>query len=216
MNLKITLIALVLSTGINHYTAAQTSKHEIGIHGGASLSHFNGYHASKLYNRPNSGFYYGIGYQWNTKGHFSLRTEFNSERKGAIDQANNSPSSRTILDLDYFTLPILSQFHFGKKVQYFFQFGPYISYLSQVSKTYPKSDFYNYSQIFMRYEAGATFGTGVSAYLSSHFKLLVEFRYNQGLTYLYYHSKHSSSNSNIRNFSLIGLVGLNYCFGKRE
>lgn len=221
MNLKTTLITGAFALLNSNYSISQDLKHEIGIHSGGSLSAYLGYQASHTFDRANSGVFYGIGYQWNLKKHFSLRTEMNSERKGSIRQANGSPSSRTYTNLDYFTLPVFCQFHFGNRVQYFLQFGPYISGLSKAVERFPKTAGNNYQESindvgyrYTQYEIGASLGTGIATYVSPHLKLFLECRYNQGITYLLHHSKHSNS-SNMRNFSLTGLAGLHYCFGKK-
>jgi hypothetical protein len=200
----------------------------LGIHGGGNASTIYGIPSlEKNYDvniKLKSGFTAGACIQFKIISRFSLCAELNFEKKGNSSEAPATNEvgehvgdfhSRT--SLNYFTLPLLFRYKLHcKKLEYYFQLGPYIGYLKN-GKTqidaigeFPGLTYEEHMEYFQRIDYGLTASMGLAIPFSKKIQLPVEVRYNVGLHRLA--DEVPSDNSKVYNESFALLVGLQYNF----
>jgi hypothetical protein len=119
----------------------QDNRLTIGIQSGVnSTSIREGKNANYSSTSPRYGYAIGATFAWNSSGHFSLQTGISFDRRIYAWQkyiATNFPvttnDTRSTSRHDYLTLPVLSRFTFGKKVNFFFNAGVFMGLLIKQS-----------------------------------------------------------------------------------
>jgi hypothetical protein len=116
------------------------------------------------------------------------------------------------VSLNYFQIPLLVKYSFGKKVKYFINAGPYFGYLYKYSYTTKNvfQTFMNSNSYLNSIDYGLASGLGLTINSEKKLSFKIEFRNNLGL-------KNISEKSNFygaknKNFSLLLNLGINYNF----
>lgn len=115
------LIGFLTSTGMSAQTNDFTAETFLGVNGGSTLSMVNflpAVNQSFL-----MGYHGGIVFRHNTQNHMGLQAELNYMQRGWNETDGYSRIT------NYVELPFMSHFYFGKKLQFFFNVGPKISFL---------------------------------------------------------------------------------------
>lgn len=195
MKRKSPLHHLFLLVLVFHITLspAQVSGFRIGIQAGPNVSMLRGNDLIKRFNSHHFGYSTGVSLDYYGKRHIGFRTGFYYENKGTTirgtltdtaGQALGSFSSRTTFD--YFTMPLLLQFHFGRRIQMFVNGGGYVGYLSRVKQTNNALPTFLESNTsitgdFLPFDWGLSMAVGASLRVLNRCSLSLEVRDNLGL-----------------------------------
>ncbi len=90
---------------------------------------------------------------------------------GYITNLNTGQSYATNYRLDYLTIPVMANWHFGKKRNWYLNFGPYAGVLLSATETAFATDL---KDVFNSTDLGFDFGIGVKIPVSSRVKILLE------------------------------------------
>jgi len=82
--------------------------------------------------------------------------------------------------LDYLTIPIMANWHFGRKRNWYLNFGPYAGFLLSADQT--ATQYPELKEYFNKIDAGLAFGIGVKIPISSKVKILFELDAQAGVT----------------------------------
>lgn len=108
--------------------------------------------------------------RWSLKG--KLIYDLKGWRNNDIFYAGyNDPYNSSDYNLNYFTVPIMANWHFGRTRNWYLNFGPYIGFLAQ-AKALPNQD--NIKSAFNSIDGGFAFDIGVKIPLSNQIKFFVE------------------------------------------
>ncbi|NNE27073.1 MAG: PorT family protein [Saprospiraceae bacterium] len=67
---------------------------------------------------------FGVGFDYYLSSTWSLRGRLNFDPKGSKDDINDSK-----FNASYITVPLMANWHFGKRKRWYLHFGPYIGFL---------------------------------------------------------------------------------------
>jgi opacity protein-like surface antigen len=199
---KILLVLFILS-GIYSAASAQTAN-EFGINIGLNSStiQFSG-------TSQNSDYLNGLNVGVSLEHYFSERWSF--KVKGIYDQKGWANGFLILNDgteidgvnyhLNYVTVPLMANWHFGRKRNWYLDFGPYAGFLASASETSNSADI---KPLFNSTDVGIAFGIGVKIPVSNTAKLVLEYDGQGGLTNVFTQS--DGTYQNIRSSFNIGLV----------
>lgn len=183
-----TLITIIIVLCTRTITFAQQKK------GDVELSFNTGWNIATVSNYVNSssipgfqsyrtGFNAGVGADFYFSNRWSLKTKLFFDQKGWGDGFFSVKSSNdvypTSFNLNYITLPVMANWHFGKKRNWYLNFGPYASYLAGAKATDVSVDVKDY---FHNLDIGLTLGIGTKIKLADNLKLLLEYDNLGGIT----------------------------------
>jgi hypothetical protein len=214
------IFVLICATAAKSF--AQMPRHEIGIEAGPSYTNMFGTDFLKL-ESGRVGFLTGLTYQYNFPKFFSIRTGFAIEQKGAYNTLDYTDTSGNVYgsgsyvrNINYFSLPVLMRFSFGKKAKFFVNAGGYMGFIfdSNVRLVDPNGIVTVQGFDLNRFEVGATLGIGGMFTILKRLNLSLEVRDNLGLYNLGKGGNLGSGDAMTN--SLYGLVGVSYNIGLRK
>ena len=198
-----TLIIIMAAFTTTTFAQQQKGDVEFGIHvgyGGSNVS------SSNLVNSSiSSAFNAGIATDFYFSNRWSLKTKLIFDQKGWGSGFLATVDDQFITDfrLNYITLPIMANWHFGKKRNWYLNFGPYVGYLAGAKATDVSTDVKDY---FHNTDFGLAAGIGTKIRLSNNLKLLIEYDDQEGLIDIF----KVNSGSAVRNSRASINVGLNF------
>lgn len=220
---------------------AQNNKFDFGLETGPSLGFGRGNPAFQGYSFPHRfGFSGGLFAQYNFPKIFSIRMDVLFARKGTIyergfidSQGNVIATSPAYCNYNYLMIPVLGHLHFGKKLQFFVNAGPYLGYLIQetekttllLGNTSSRNAKYTVSKNtgnYKREDIGFVAGIGLGIPVGAKVMFTAEVRNNLGLTNINQIETKTLSylplpfRGAIRLNSTSLLLGLGYRFGMRN
>jgi opacity protein-like surface antigen len=204
--MKKTLTTIIILAAFTTTTFAQQKKGDVefGVHIGYSAS---GVSNSDLVNSSiSSAFNAGIATDFYFSNRWSLKTKLIFDQKGwGSGFFSNVDNKKFITDfrLNYITLPIMANWHFGKKRNWYLNFGPYAGYLAGAKATDISVDVKDF---FHNVDFGLAAGIGTKIRLSNNLKLLIEYDDQEGLIDIF----KVNSGSAVRNSRASINVGLNF------
>lgn len=162
-----------------NFSYAQNNRYEWGIECGPNLSTFKDQPGFDV--RTKVFFSGGVSFQYNSKKIFSFRTGLYYQKKGYQQEVKNKgfstgivyASTEIISNYHYLTLPLLVRATFGKKVKFFMNAGPYVSYLmvqrftSELSKAPVNAENNKNFNGIKDWDLGITGGVGIAIPLKS-------------------------------------------------
>ncbi|NOW95172.1 porin family protein [Mucilaginibacter sp. SG564] len=176
----LTTTALVLTTLTTTFAQQKKGDVELGFHAGYSYANVS---SGSLVNADNkSGLNAGIAADFYFSNRWSLKTKLIFDQKGWGDgffSNDNNNNFKTDYRLNYITLPIMANWHFGKKRNWYLNFGPYVGYLAGAKASDISVDVKDY---FHNTDFGIAAGIGTKIRLSDNIKLLLEYDEQAGLT----------------------------------
>lgn len=187
-------------------TYAQQKKGDVefGVHIGFSASDVSN---SNLVNSSvKTAFNAGIATDFYFSNRWSLKTKLIFDQKGwgsGFFSTDNDQKYTTDFRLNYITLPVMANWHFGKKRNWYLNFGPYAGYLAGAKATDISVDVKEY---FHNIDFGLAAGIGTKIRLSENLKLLIEYDTQEGLIDIF----KENSGSAVRNSRSSLNVGLNF------
>ncbi len=122
----------------------QQGEYEIGVIAGI----FSGYVSEDGFSPVEDSDYlhrFGLGvhFDYYFSKTWSLKTRVNYDPKGGKDKATN-----TAINLNYLSIPVMANWHFGKRKRWYLHFGPYAAFLLSADiEGIDAKDIFNSSQI---------------------------------------------------------------------
>jgi len=113
----------------------------------------------------------------------------------------------TDFTLNYLTVPILANWHFGRKRNWYLNFGPYVGFLMSARTTYSGTDA---KSSFNTTDAGLELGIGVKIPINDKIRIFIEDDAQAGIANIVKQSTDGSSIQNSRGSLSVGVnVSLN-------
>lgn len=164
---------LIAALGLTASVSAQNKGNiEFGFNGGYSMSTVSD---DNDFAESNQTFNFGASADFYFSDRWSIKVKAIYDRKGwdkdfLID--NNGTAIRTDINLDYITVPVMANWHFGSKRNWYLNFGPYVGFLMSAKETTFDTDI---KDSFNTTDAGLAFGIGVKIPLNDRIKLFFEY-----------------------------------------
>ncbi len=111
-----------------------------------------------------------------------------------------------IYELNYITVPIMANFHFGKKRNWYVDFGPYLGFLLDAENTTTSMSITN---VFNPIDVGFAYGIGVKIPLNNNLTVFFEIDEQGGLKNIFKDFNYDYNNEfglNIRGSLNVGLI----------
>ncbi|HEY0299344.1 MAG TPA: porin family protein [Arachidicoccus sp.] len=121
-----------------------------------------------VFNAGISGDYY-FSNRWSLKA--KLQYDQKGWNNGYLNDLNSGNSYIENYHLNYLSVPVMANWHFGATRNWYLNFGPYIGFLLS-AKTSP--DNYDVKPLFHTVDGGIAFGVGVKIPLSNQVKFFIE------------------------------------------
>jgi hypothetical protein len=135
---------------------------------------------------------------------WSIKAKVSFDQKGWNDgyiSVDDGPNVGTDYKLDYLTIPVMANWHFGKTRNWYLNFGPYAGILLSAKETALKMDLKNFMQST---DVGLAFGIGVKIPVAQRVKILLELDGQSGFTNVFKESQNKVQN--VRSSINTGLV----------
>ncbi len=189
MKKRIVLVLCLLHLLPGAVIFAQRGIWSVGIEGGPGVAFIYG--SGSVYNNftPSLAGVAGIFGEYGFADRFSAKAALHYERiSSRIDNISSQlePGGKQQFNLDYVSLPLLVKWTFGRRIQFFINAGPNISYLFKESTWYlpesgGKTKIADETQYYQSFQLAATAGAGATFPFAKRFLLSVEVRDNFGL-----------------------------------
>jgi hypothetical protein len=171
---KLFILIFILS-GIYFGAFAQTKN---GVEFGANI----GFNASYVQVTPTtidskaeSGFNLGVSADYYLSDRWSIKGKLIYDQKGwgngFLSQGDATSSSDVDFRLNYLTIPVMANWHFGKTRNWYLHCGPYVGFLLNAKDASNNTDL---TGSFTGTDFGVDFGLGVKFHLSNKAKLFIE------------------------------------------
>jgi hypothetical protein len=200
--LKSILFLLTLST-ISTLSFAQTKgSTEFGAGAGVNFSVV----LSGASSRYRPGLNIGISADHYFSDQWSVKAKLNYDQKGwnygFIDYG--ADSYITNYQLNYLSVPVMANWHFGHTRNWYLNFGPYVGFLLNAHETAGDT---NVKDIFNTTDAGLAVGIGIKFPITNKARFFVEFLGQGGVIDIVNHNEgYSSLNNSTSGFN----VGINF------
>lgn len=194
---------LTLVLGLSTITLAQTN-------GGTEFNITVGYNyatvtTSNLNADYRSGFNAGVGAEQYFSDSWGLKAKVLYDQKGWANgyYSTNTSNITTDYHLDYVTVPVMADWHFGRTKNWYLNFGPYIGFLLSAKTAANNQDVKSY---FNGTDAGLDIGIGVKFTVSENTKFFIEINGQGGVANI----NKDSSGSTFRNSVSAINIGFNF------
>jgi opacity protein-like surface antigen len=201
---------LFVLMAISHFALAQkTSAVEFGINIGSNQSFIN---QEQSYNGKSSGALYGLNIGFSAEYYFSdkwgIKGKLIYDQKGwgdgSILVGDNSGIEFGNFRLNYLTIPVMANWHFAPKRNWYLNFGPYAGFLLKAKIA--GTDFNVSNDPFSSTDFGGALGLGIKIPLSNNVKLFFEVEGEHGFTNI----NSDNPSQNIQNTRSSLNIGLNF------
>ncbi len=153
---------------------------EIGFNIGLNLATVTTPQSTYYYNSFQNNYTYKVGMNLGVSAEYyfsekwSIKTKLIFDPKGWGNdyiQGQNGNDITTTVRMNYITIPLLADFHFGRKKNWYLHFGPYVGILLNASETALNTDIKPY---LTTTDFGLALGIGVKIPLTDKLKLFIE------------------------------------------
>jgi opacity protein-like surface antigen len=174
-----------------------------------------GYNYSTVSDEVNSadsgyGFNVGASADYYFSSSWSLKTKVIYDQKGwnnGFIQNSFDPVEpafvETNFNLNYVTVPVMANWHFGNTKNWYLNFGPYVGFLVSADETRFDTDL---KEAFNSTDFGLSFGIGVKIPVSDKLKLSLEYEGQGGFTDIFADNPDNAVQNTRGSFN----VGLNF------
>lgn len=133
-----------------------------------------------------SGFNVGAVGDYFFSDRWSIKAKLTYDQKGwdngYITNLDNGQSFATNYRMDYLTIPVMANWHFGKKRNWYLNFGPYAGILLSSTETKLNTDLKEFSTSA---DLGLALGIGVKIPIAKRVKIIFEADGQGGLTNIF-------------------------------
>ena len=202
--MKNTFLTLIALLGLSASLSAQKK-------GDVELGFNVGYNSSSVSDRydtsdSSSGFNFAGSLDYYFSSSWSLKTKLIYDRKGwdnGFIEDNNGIAYPTDFNLNYLTVPVMANWHFGNKKNWYLHFGPYFGFLLNAEDVRFGTDV---TDSFNTNDFGLAAGIGVKVPVSDKLKLFFEFDGQGGFNDVFKDNYDSAVTNSRTSFN----VGLNF------
>ncbi|MGZ3776147.1 MAG: porin family protein [Mucilaginibacter sp.] len=203
--MKKTLITLLILSGIYSAANAQRANSaEFGINIGLNQSTVQNSGTQENANYK-AGINLGVSAEYYFSDRWGIKGKVIYDQKGWADGflVLNDGTEIDGIDyhLNYVTIPIMANWHFGQARNWYLDFGPSFGFLASASETSHSADV---KPLFNSTEVGIAFGLGVKIPISDKARLFFEYEGQGGLTNVFTQS--DGTFQNIRSSLNVGLI----------
>ena len=198
------IIATLLVGGFSTATFAQgKGAVEYGFNAGYNISTVV---SSEDNADSGNGFNVGFAADFYFSDRWSIKGKLIYDQKGwdndVITDLDTGNTYDTNYNLNYLTVPVMANWHFGKKRNWYLDFGPYVGFLMSAEDTRFGADVKEY---FNSTDFGLSYGIGVKIPLNNKVKLSLEYEEQTGFSNVFKNATYNVTNSR-SSFN----VGLNF------
>jgi len=141
----------------------------------------------------NVGINLGVSADYYFSAKWSIKAKIIYDQKGDDNDyyvdPTNGQTYPTNYRLDYITIPVMANWHFGRTRNWYLNFGPYIGFLTSATATATGSDV---KSMLNSTDAGLAFGIGVKIPISDNTKFFAEYQGQAGIANLVTNDQGSS------------------------
>lgn len=175
---------LIIVLGVYSATFAQTKNSvEFGANIGYNVSYVNETGYADVSSPAVSGFNFGVSADIKVSDRWSIKGKLILDQKGWNDGYLIEEDGTTInninFQLNYLTIPVTANWHFGRMKNWYLNFGPYAGFLLSATETSSTTDV---KSAFNNNDFGVSFGIGVKFPVSEKVKLFIEDDQQAGVT----------------------------------
>ena len=205
-NMKNLFITAILALGFVSVSSAQDKGDmEFGVNIGYNSSSVQ---ASRSYFQPDSGqgFNVGIAADYYFSDRWSIKGKLIYDQKGWDNgsfEDENGNYYPTDYNLNYLTIPIMANWHFGSKRNWYLNFGPYAGFLVSAEETAGGVDV---KEAFNSTDFGLALGIGVKIPVSDKLKISLEYDGQSGISEIF----KEDNNYRVTNIRGAFNVGINF------
>lgn len=201
------------------FCQGQSSKFQLGIEGGPSLStiRYDLFFFPSKYCEAGLGGTVGVAFKYNINDRLAIKTNLSYERKDILW------NFKSYKRWDYIVFPMLLQVKIGKARRFFVNAGPYVGYLLSMTEKYSDTDINTLTDHYKRFDIGASMGIGFELPIFHQFSLTFEIRNNLGLlnisrnlTYIDKHGNPVTEIGDSYTHSTVILLGFVYDFRQEK
>ncbi|AWH85973.1 hypothetical protein HYN59_13030 [Flavobacterium album] len=157
-----------------------------------------------VYSNNNKNF--SVSADYNFSNRWSLKTKLIYDTKG-WDQGplyfRGGRLRGANVDLHYLTVPLMLNWHFGGKRNWYLNFGTYAGYLMAAGEKTSNADI---TEAFRKTDFGLTFGIGAKIPVTKYFKIYIEYDFQNSFNSIY----KDSTIPEVRNIRSAINVGVNF------
>jgi opacity protein-like surface antigen len=170
--MKKLLCTVVLVLGVSTSSSAQ-NKGDVEM-GGAIGYNYSTVSSGYLSAESSSGFNAGISADYYFSDTWSIKGKLIYDQKGWDNGffEDDFGSYSADYSLNYLTIPVMANWHFGHKNNWYLNFGPYIGFLINAEESAKNTDVTNY---FNATDFGLAYGVGVKIPVSTKLKIYLEY-----------------------------------------
>lgn len=176
---KFITVALVAIGFVNSVNAQGKRNVEFGLNVGVNFSNISNSEDSA---ESSTGFNVGGSMDFYFSDRWSIKGKLIYDRKGWDDDFISDQSGnlvRTDINVDYLTIPVMANWHFGAKRNWYLHFGPYAGILLSAKETRFDT---SVDQYLNSSDFGLAFGIGVKVPVSDKIKVFFEYDGQSGFS----------------------------------
>lgn len=135
---------------------------------------------------------------------WSIKAKLIYDQKGWANGELYTSNGNEVTDfrLNYLTVPLLANWHFGRKKNWYLNFGPYVGFLMSATATTSNTDV---KSIFNTTDGGIELGIGVKIPVSEKIRIFIEDDAQAGIANIVKQSTDGSSIQNSRGSISVGV-----------
>ncbi|MCW4469615.1 PorT family protein [Flavobacterium sp. MFBS3-15] len=180
--MKKIIFTLLAMAGIAVANAQSKGNVEFGLNTGVSFSTIT---STDYYGNPDNNISFNVGgsAEYYFSESWGIKAKVIYDRKGwdngYIYDINTGDEFRTDFNIDYLTVPVMADWHFGRKKNWYLNFGPYVGFLMSAKETRFDTDL---KDDFNTTDAGLALGLGVKIPVSNYIKIFFEYDVQAGFS----------------------------------
>jgi hypothetical protein len=153
-----------------------------------------------------SGFNVGVSADHYFSDNWSLKVKVIYDQKGWGNGFITTPTGEydnVNFKLNYVTVPVLANWHFGRTRNWYLNFGPYVGFLTSAKET---TDNIDVKDSFNSVDGGIALGIGIKIPISDRAKFFIEYDGQGGVTNIF----KDSGGDNFQNLRESFNIGINF------
>jgi opacity protein-like surface antigen len=185
---------LFMVVGISTLALAQKGKTEFGLGIG-----YSGAYVSTGNSNENTDAIGGVNIALSFDQYFSdawsLKAKLTYDQKGWANgflDLGTTSINNVDFKLNYITVPVMANWHFGRTHNWYLDFGPYVGFLTSATESYTGSDV---KSSFNTTDGGLAAGIGVKIPVSDKIKFFIEYEGQSGVVNIFQTSDNTVLNN---------------------